>query len=62
MIVDQHQPVVEKYYGKGKMATVIVCLLSECDRAVRRLLDGWEDERSMKRKVSPTLELHIDMT
>jgi hypothetical protein len=62
MIVDQHQPVVEKYYGKGKMTTVVICLLNECDRAVRRLLDGWEEERSMKRKVSTTPELHVDMT
>ena len=52
MIVDQHQPVVEKYYGQGKMITVIVYLLKECDRAVSRLLEGWEEERSMKRKVS----------
>jgi hypothetical protein len=62
MIVDQHQPVVEKYYGKRKMNTIIICLLNECDRTVRRLLDGWEEERSMKRKVSTTLELHIDIT
>jgi COG4 transport protein len=52
MIVDQHQPVVEKYYGSGKMASVIERLLDECDRVVKKLIDGWEDERSMKRKVS----------
>jgi hypothetical protein len=52
MIVDQHQPVVEKYYGPGNMATVIVCLLKECDRVVQGLLDGWTEERSMRRKVS----------
>jgi hypothetical protein len=54
MIVDQHQPVVEKYYGKGKMTSVINCLLDECDRVVNNQLDGWEEERSMKRKVSFT--------
>jgi hypothetical protein len=52
MIVDQHQPVVEKYYGKGKMASVINCLLDECNRVVKNLVEGWEEERSMKRKVS----------
>jgi hypothetical protein len=51
MIVDQHRPVVEKYYGKGKMASVINCLLGECDRVVKGLIEGWEEERSMKRKV-----------
>lgn len=51
MIVHQHQPVVEKYYGSGKMASVIQRLLEECDRVVKGLLEGWEEERSMKRKV-----------
>ncbi|TFY55596.1 hypothetical protein EVG20_g9262 [Dentipellis fragilis] len=32
MIVDQHQPVVERYYGHGKMTSVITRLLQECDR------------------------------
>lgn len=52
MIVDQHQPVVEKYYGLGKMSIVIGRLLEECDRVVKKLIDGWEDDRAMKRKVS----------
>lgn len=51
MIVDQHQPVVEKYYGAGKMTSVIARLLQECDRVVKGLLEGWEEQRSMKRKV-----------
>ncbi|KAF7322767.1 Cog4 domain-containing protein [Mycena chlorophos] len=51
MIVDQHQPVVEKYYGKGKMHSVVVQLLQECDRVVKGLLEGWDEERSIKRKL-----------
>ncbi|TCD62614.1 hypothetical protein EIP91_006628 [Steccherinum ochraceum] len=52
MIVDQHQPVVEKYYGAGKMAGVLDRLLQESDRVVKDLLDGWEEERAMKRKLA----------
>lgn len=52
MIVDQHQPVVEKYYGSGKMSSVIERLLEECDRVVKKHMDGWEEDRSMKRKVN----------
>lgn len=52
MIVDQHQPVVEKYYGSGKMSGVLKRLLQESDRVVKDLLDGWEEQRAMKRKVS----------
>ncbi|OAX40804.1 COG4-domain-containing protein [Rhizopogon vinicolor AM-OR11-026] len=51
MIVDHHQPVVEKYYGAGKMTIVIKRLLDECDRVVRSTLDGWREDRSMKRKL-----------
>ena len=51
MIVDQHQPVVEKYYGPGKMTSVLERLLEESDRVTKSLLTGWEEERSMKRKV-----------
>lgn len=51
MIVDQHQPVVEKYYGPGKMKSVVERLLQECDRVVKGLLERWEEERSIKRKV-----------
>ncbi|KAH9056637.1 COG4-domain-containing protein [Lactarius vividus] len=48
MIVDQHQPVVESYYGSGKMASVIARLLQECDRVCKGLIEGWEEERAMK--------------
>ena len=51
MIVDQHQPVVEKYYGTGKMASVLERLLQESDRVTKGLIDNWIEERSMKRKV-----------
>ncbi|KAJ7349436.1 COG4 transport protein-domain-containing protein [Mycena albidolilacea] len=51
-IVGQHQPVVEKYYGKGKMQSVVARLLEECDRVTKGLIEGWEEERSIKRKAS----------
>ncbi|KAG6868996.1 hypothetical protein C0993_005654 [Termitomyces sp. T159_Od127] len=50
-IVDQHQLIVEKYYGPGKMRHVVKRLLSECDRVVKCIIEGWEEERSLKRKV-----------
>ncbi|KAH9951407.1 COG4-domain-containing protein [Amylocystis lapponica] len=52
MIVDHHQPVVEKYYGPGKMTSVLERLLKESDRVVKDLIEGWEEERTMKRKLS----------
>ncbi|KAL1717255.1 COG4 transport protein-domain-containing protein [Schizophyllum commune] len=52
LIADQHQPVVEKYYGPGKMKNVVQKLLEECDRTVENLISGWEEERSVHRKLS----------
>lgn len=51
LVVDQHQPVVEKYYGLGKMGLVLDRLLQEADHVVRDLLQGWNKERSIPRKV-----------
>jgi hypothetical protein len=43
--------VVEKYYGPGKMTLVIAKLMEECDRVTKSITEGWEEERSLKRKV-----------
>lgn len=51
MIIDQHQPIVEKYYGAGNMRSVIKRLLEECDRVVQNTLEAWREDRSIKRKV-----------
>ena len=51
MIVDQHQPVVEKYYGHGKMRVVVQRLLDEADRVTKTLRSNWEEDRAIKRKV-----------
>ncbi|KIM48961.1 hypothetical protein M413DRAFT_59758 [Hebeloma cylindrosporum] len=52
MIVDQHQPVVDKYYGHGKMKNVVLRLLEEADRVTKALISGWEEDRSIQRKLS----------
>lgn len=61
MIVDQHQPVVEKYYGPGKMTSVVERLLEESDRVTKSLVEGWEEERAMRRKVS-SIPVHTMQT
>ena len=51
LIVDQHQPIVEKYYGQGKMIPVVRQLMQECDHVVSKTVSGWEEERQVQRKV-----------
>ncbi|KAI5479668.1 hypothetical protein MNV49_003178 [Pseudohyphozyma bogoriensis] len=51
LIISQHQPVVEKYYGGGKMLVVAGKLLDECDRLGGKVVKNWEEERRIRRKV-----------
>ncbi|WWC86365.1 uncharacterized protein L201_001241 [Kwoniella dendrophila CBS 6074] len=53
-IIDQHQPVVDKYYGTGRMGTVVGRLVGESDRVVRNIVEGWEEERRVGRLISDT--------
>ncbi|KAF9917094.1 Golgi transport complex subunit 4 [Lobosporangium transversale] len=52
IIIDQHQPVVEKYYGPGKMLRVIQRLQEESDLRSRKILEAFEEEREVNRKVT----------
>ncbi|KAF8309865.1 COG4 transport protein-domain-containing protein [Cantharellus anzutake] len=59
IIVSQHQPVVEKYYGDSKMRSVIERLLGESDRAVVGLVENWEEDRQARRKLQDTMNIHF---
>ena len=52
LIVSQHQPVVEKYYGRGRMLPVAVRLQQECDQQAGDVLRRWEEERTTLRKLN----------
>ncbi|BGP38454.1 Golgi transport complex subunit 4 [Rhodotorula kratochvilovae] len=52
LIISQHQPVVEKYYGDGKMLSVAGSLMAETDKLGVRVLANWEDERRIRRRVA----------
>lgn len=51
-IISQHQPVVEKYYGQGRMLPVAEVLQEECDRQACSILENWSEERRMAKKLS----------
>lgn len=52
LILSQHQPVVEKYYGEGKMVSVAGSLMSETDRLGLKVVANWEEERRVRRRVN----------
>jgi conserved oligomeric Golgi complex subunit 4 len=50
-IVETHTPLVDRFYGTGKMVRVIQRLQGECDRQGGIILDSLWDERNIQRKV-----------
>lgn len=50
-IVETHQPIVETYYGPGKLYTLIKHLQVECDRQVEKVVDMFIKQRDYHRQV-----------
>ncbi|KAL2002628.1 hypothetical protein VTN02DRAFT_6336 [Thermoascus thermophilus] len=51
-IIDGHGPLVERHYGSGKMTRVIERLQVEADVQGGIILDTWNDERHVDRKLT----------
>ncbi|XP_074896512.1 conserved oligomeric Golgi complex subunit 4 isoform X2 [Buteo buteo] len=49
-IVETHQPIVETYYGPGRLYTLIKHLQVECDRQVEKVVDKFIKERDYHRQ------------
>lgn len=53
LLIDQHQPLVDKFYGDGDFAKgVMPGLQDECDRLGNRVCDAWFEERNVQRKLN----------
>ncbi|GAA6059731.1 hypothetical protein JCM10212_000259 [Sporobolomyces blumeae] len=59
LIISQHQPVVEKYYGAGKMLSVAASLMLETDRLGLRVVANWEQERKIPRRVAEVRDVRF---
>ncbi|ESO82827.1 hypothetical protein LOTGIDRAFT_108827, partial [Lottia gigantea] len=49
--VEVHQPLVETYYGFGKLITLLKILQKECDRQIRKVIDHFKSSREYDKKV-----------
>ncbi|XP_054245663.1 conserved oligomeric Golgi complex subunit 4 isoform X2 [Indicator indicator] len=49
-VVETHQPIVETYYGPGRLYTLIKHLQAECDRQVEKVVDKFMKERDYHRQ------------
>lgn len=51
-IVETHQPIVETYYGPGRLYTLIKYLQVECDRQVEQVVNKFIKQRDYHQQVS----------
>ncbi|XP_053126976.1 conserved oligomeric Golgi complex subunit 4 isoform X2 [Hemicordylus capensis] len=49
-IVETHQPIVETYYGPGRLYTLIKHLQTECDQQVEKVVDKFIQQRDYHRQ------------
>ncbi|XP_043471795.1 conserved oligomeric Golgi complex subunit 4 [Leptopilina heterotoma] len=50
-IVEVHQPIIETYYGPGRLFTSITILQKECDRQIKKIIAEFMKQRSISKKV-----------
>ncbi|XP_033328218.2 conserved oligomeric Golgi complex subunit 4 isoform X1 [Megalopta genalis] len=50
-IVEIHQPIIETYYGPGKLLMTISILQKECDRQVKKIITEFTKHRCISKKV-----------
>ncbi|CAG2106164.1 unnamed protein product [Medioppia subpectinata] len=50
--VDIHQPLIETYYGPGRLTTVIDVLQKECDRLSKRIIDDFKVKKNLSQIVT----------
>ena len=52
MLIDMHQPVVDRHYGAGHFGHgVMPGLQEECDRLGHRIMDAWREDRNVRRRL-----------
>lgn len=56
-VVDTHQPLIETYYGPGRLLSAIIILQKECDLQTTRVVTEWSRSRHINKKTQIINEL-----
>lgn len=56
-IIDIHQPLVETYYGPGRLLSVVSLLQRECDNQVKRIVQEFNRQRQVHKKINQIGEI-----
>ena len=55
-MVEIHQPLIETFYGPGRLITVMSMIQQECDKQSTRVIDKFREQRQVKNKVNKIRE------
>lgn len=50
-VIDTHQPLLETYYGPGRLLSAVSILQKECDKQVKRVILEWGKTRHIQKKL-----------
>ncbi|XP_018565515.1 conserved oligomeric Golgi complex subunit 4 [Anoplophora glabripennis] len=56
-VIDTHQPLIETYYGPGRLISAVTILQKECDVQVKRVLLEWAKARQVNKKMQTINDL-----
>ncbi|XP_063703131.1 conserved oligomeric Golgi complex subunit 4 [Culicoides brevitarsis] len=51
-VVETNQPLIETYYGYGRLSQVAVLLQQECDNEIRKLVTEFKNNRQISRRIA----------
>ena len=55
-MVEIHQPLIETFYGPGRLITVMLMIQNECDKQSTRIIDEFRKQRQVNEKVNKIRE------
>lgn len=50
-VVEVHQPIIETYYGPGRLLTTVIILQKECDRQIKKIIAEFMKHRCISKKI-----------
>nr|CAI5840793.1 unnamed protein product [Callosobruchus analis] len=56
-VIDTHQPLIETYYGPGRLLSAIIVLQKECDVQMKRVYADWAKVRQINKKIQVVNEI-----
>ncbi|KAJ8938483.1 hypothetical protein NQ318_007119 [Aromia moschata] len=56
-VIDTHQPLIETYYGPGKLLPAVTILQKECDVQTKRVIMEWNKTRQINKKIQTITDL-----